>query len=64
MKWIWLLFAAVVLALAASYSSQYPDAVEHLLGLPGGTKGITDGLLGILAAGVAVVGILKVIKRK
>ena len=44
-------------------SSELPDAVQTLLGLPGGAGTIGKAALGILVTALAAWGFLKVLKR-
>ena len=56
MKWKYGLAAALlILACVVPFSSQRPDAIQHVLGLSGGVEGAFKAALGItVAAGAAV----------
>ena len=45
------------------YSSDLPDAVQTVLGLPGAAGTIEKALLGIVVTALAAFGVLKVVKR-
>jgi len=53
----------VILACLVPWSSRRPDAVQHVLGLPGGVDSARKAVAGILTAGVLVMIIVKGVKR-
>ena len=44
------------------FSSELPDAVQKLLGLPGGAGDLKEALLGALVCAMATWGLIKVIR--
>jgi hypothetical protein len=61
----WLLTAIVLLLLAClvPWSSQRPDAVQHVLGLHGGVDSARKAVAGILTAGILVMIFVKALRK-
>jgi hypothetical protein len=53
-RWSLLVVVLMILACLVPYSSKRPDAVQHVLGLPGGVDNALKAVGGILAAAVTL----------
>ena len=58
-----LVICLVVLACLVPLSSKRPDAIQHVLGLPGGVDSAPKALLGIGVAAAVVAGLAYLLKR-
>jgi hypothetical protein len=61
----WMLTGAVLVLLACLVpsSSRRPDAVQHVLGLPGGVDSVRKAVAGILTAGILAMIVVKGLRR-
>jgi len=66
MKRRWVIGGLLILAglcALAPYSSQSPDAVQKIVGLPGGAESFVKALGGVLAAAAAVLLLGEILRR-
>ena len=61
-RWMLTVVVLVLLACLVPWSSRQPDAVQHVLGLPGGVDSVRKAIAGILTAGVLAMIIVKGMK--
>ena len=58
-----LILLLIALAILVPLSSRRPDAIQHVLGLPGGVDSAPKAIRGIAVAAAAAVGIVYLLKR-
>jgi hypothetical protein len=62
-RWILTGIVLVLLACLVPWSSRRPDAVQHVLGLPGGVDRAWKAAAGILTAGLLMMIIVKMLRN-
>ena len=62
-RWILTAIVLILFACLVPWSSQRPDPVQHVLGLPGGVDSAKKAIAGILTAGVLVVMVGRVLRK-
>jgi hypothetical protein len=61
-KYGWIIVIAVLAAIAP-FSSESPDAMQRVLGLPGGGKSIFEVVSGIVVVALVMMGIAFILER-
>ena len=62
-SWYWILLLAA-LAFLAPWASRQPDAVQRLLGLPGGSSSVSKAAFGILSTLVVVLVLMQIMRGR
>jgi hypothetical protein len=62
-SWIVSIVVLILFAFLVPSSSRWPDAVQHVLGIPGGVDSARKAILGIAVAGVLVVVLVKGLRK-
>jgi hypothetical protein len=64
MRWYWPVLMIVLLAALVPFSSERPDALQRVLGLPGGSKTFVEAVRGILVVTLVTLGIAFLLQRR